>query len=62
MITDCSGAELTHDSSNVKIRLVRTFKLPLQTMSDINAEVKTLSPEDVEDFKRWYNEAGYPTT
>lgn len=62
IITDSLGNELPKDPANVKIRLVRTFKLPTQSMADINAECKALTPDDLEWFKAAFNEAGYPCT
>lgn len=45
-----------------KVRLARIFKRPDQTMMDIMGELKTLTEEDLADFKRWFGEAGYPCT
>ena len=45
-----------------KVRLARLYKRPDQTMVDIMGELKLLTDKDLEDFKRWFNEAGYPCT
>lgn len=62
MITGADGNEIPRDPANIRIRLIRTFKAPGQTMADISAEVKALSPEDLAWYARAFTEAGYPTT
>jgi predicted Zn-dependent peptidase len=49
-------------SIGVRLRLAQTFKLAGQSTSDILGEIKALTPDDVEDLKREFNAAGYPTT
>lgn len=62
MILDTTGNEISKDASTTKIRLSRVYKKTGQTMQDFMGELKNLTPEDHEDFARWFTEAGYPTT
>lgn len=35
--------------------LSKVFKLPSQTLLEFHKEVKDLTPQDKEDFVRWFN-------
>lgn len=56
------GTELKREPQACKVRLARVFKRPDQGMVDIMAELKTLTEKDIEDFRQWFTDAGYPCT
>lgn len=61
MLTDSSsGNELDTTLRGLKLRLSTVFKSPGQSMTSMMAELRTLTPKDEDDFRDWFNAAGYP--
>lgn len=61
-ILDFNGVPLETGKVALKVRLAKTFRASGQGMGDIVKELHSLTPKDMEDFKTWYESAGYPCT
>ena len=62
MLTKFDGSPLDPHPQAVKVRLSQVFRLPGQTMGGIVEELKSLTEADLEDFRRWFESAGFPCT
>ncbi len=60
MLTKYDGTECTKEKRALTLRLMDVFKRPTDNAASLSAEIKLLTDADKEDFKRWFNEAGYP--
>lgn len=62
-ITDVKGCELPRDKEiSVKVRTCKAFQMPGETTMDSVAQMKSLTPKDLEDLTEWFITAGYPTS
>jgi len=58
--TKYDNSPLTRDVQGVKVRLANVFKRPEDNMLAIMNQIRELTPKDLEDFKTWFEAAGYP--
>ncbi len=59
MFTKYDGTECTKEKRALTLRLMDVFKRPTDNAARLSAEIKQLSETDKEDFKRWFETAGY---
>jgi len=61
-ICDFNGVPLKTETQGLKVRLASVYRKPSEGVKAIMDEIKALTETDLQDFARWFNEAGYPTT
>lgn len=59
-ILKADGTEMSKEPRGLKLRICDVFKKPGQGSADIMGEIKQLTDKDLEDFRSWFNAAGYP--
>ena len=56
------GTDMPKTPQACKIRLSKVYRREGGGLSEMMAELKSLTDKDIEDFKRWFAEAGFPCT
>lgn len=62
-LTDFNDNALKTEPQAVKVRLAQVYRDPArQTITEVMAEIKALTEADMDDFRTWFAERGYPCT
>lgn len=62
-LTDFNGNALKTEPQAVKVRLAQVYRNPaISSITETMAEIKQLTDKDMDDFRMWFTERGYPCT